>query len=382
MNVDYLIVGAGFTGSVLAERIASGLDKKVLVVEQRDHIGGNACDEYNEEGILVHRYGPHIFHTNSERVWRYLSRFTRWRPYFHKTLAVVEGRMVPIPFNLNSIYTCFPPSLAGRLERQLIEAFGYGKKIPILKLREKAGGELAFLADYIYKHVFLGYTTKQWALSPEQLDASVTGRVPVHISRDDRYSQDTFQGMPAAGYTAMFRRMLSHPNIRLLLATGYRDIIDEIRFGRMIYTGPVDQYFDCVHGELPYRSLRFEMATLDTDSHQPSGIVTYPNEYEFTRITEFKYLTGQEHRRTTIATEYPLEHVPGRTVPYYPVPHPESRERFREYKAECDALNGRVVFAGRLADYTYYNMDQAVARALTVFDRQICRSEPELAANK
>lgn len=305
MKFDFLIVGAGFTGSVLAERIASQLDQKVLVVERRNHIGGNAYDYYNEDDILVHKYGPHIFHTNSREVWDYLSRFTRWRLYFHKTVGVVEGKKVPIPFNLNSIHMCFPRRYAEKLEALLIEQFGYGKKIPILKLREQSEGELRFLADYIYKNVFLGYTLKQWGVTPEELTPSVTARVPVVISRDDRCFQDTWQAIPRRGYTEMFRQMLDHKNIKLLLNTDYREVVDDISFNRMIYSGPVDAFFDCVHGKLPYRSLRFEFRTADAEWFQETGIVTYPNNHEFTRITEFKHLTGQDCRNTTYALEYP-----------------------------------------------------------------------------
>lgn len=253
MKVDWLIVGAGFTGAVLAERIASQLDQKVLVVEKRNHIGGNAYDYYNEHGVLVHKYGPHIFHTNSKKVWDYLSQFTEWRPYYHRVLASVEGKLVPVPFNLNSLYALFPPKYAERLEEKLICTYGFGVKVPILKMKEAKDEELRFLADYIYKNIFYGYTIKQWELTPEELDPSVTGRVPVYISRDDRYFQDTYQAMPKQGYTAMFGRILSHKNIKVLLNTDYREIVREICFNRMIYTGPIDVYFDYMHGSLPYR---------------------------------------------------------------------------------------------------------------------------------
>src|SRR5215212_6836688 len=263
MKVDWLIVGAGFTGLVLAERIASQLDQKVLVVERRNHIGGNAYDYYDDNGILVHRYGPHIFHTNSKKVWNFLSQFTEWRPYYHRVLALVDGRKVPVPFNLNSLYAVFPPKYASTLEDLLLEHYGFGAKIPILKLRQAASGELRFLADYNYEKVFYGYNLKQWGLKPEELNPSVTGRVPVHISRDDRYFQDTYQAMPKLGYTEMFRRMLKQENVRVLLNTDYQDIVNDVKFGRMIYTGPIDAYFDYTYGPLPYRSLRWEHMTLN-----------------------------------------------------------------------------------------------------------------------
>lgn len=375
MHFDYLIVGAGFTGSVLAERIASQLDKCILLVERRNHIGGNAYDYYNRDGILVHKYGPHIFHTNSKMVWDYLSKFTEWRPYYHKTLGVVEGKKVPIPFNLNSLQACFPRKYAEKLESLLIDRFGYGKKVPILKLREKSSGELNFLADYIYQNVFLGYTTKQWNLKPETLADSVTARVPVLVSRDNRYFQDTYQAIPRFGYTNMFRNMLDQKNIKLLLNTDYREIAEDISFDRMIYTGPVDAYFDYLYGELPYRSLHFEFKTSDTEYYQETAIINYPNNYDFTRITEFKYLTGQKCKKTTWAIEYPQPHIRGETTPYYPIPREENRKLYRKYQAECNKLSGSVFFAGRLADYNYYNMDQATARALTVFKNQVLETE-------
>ncbi|MEO0842837.1 MAG: UDP-galactopyranose mutase [Cyanobacteria bacterium J06643_5] len=371
MKVDWLIVGAGYSGCVLAERIATQLDQKVLLVERRDHIGGNAYDYYNEHGILVHKYGPHIFHTKSKKVWDYLSQFTEWRHYYHHVLGVLEGKKVPIPFNLNSLYALFPPKYAEKLEDLLLENFGFGVKVPILKLRESANGELEFLANYIYEKVFLNYTTKQWNLKPEELDKGVTGRVPVYISRDNRYFQDTYQAMPKHGYTEMFRRMLAHSNIKVLLNTDYREVMDDIKFNRMVYTGPIDSFFDYMHGELPYRSLRFHFETLDTESYQEVGTVNYPNEYDITRITEQKYLSGQTSPKTTLVMEYPQAYIPGKNDPYYPIPREENRKRYDLYLKEVEKLNGSVLFAGRLADYKYYNMDQATLRALGLFEKKV-----------
>lgn len=368
---DWLIVGAGFTGATLAERIATQLGQKVLVVERRNHVGGNAYDCYNEHGILVHKYGPHIFHTNSKKVWGYLSQFTEWRLYYHRVLAVVEGKRVPIPFNLNSLYALFPPKYAEKLEGLLIKSFGYGVKVPILKLRESAEGELRFLADYVYEKVFYNYTLKQWGLKPEELDPSVTGRVPVYISRDDRYFQDRFQGIPKRGYAALFQRMLSHPHIKILLNTNYQEILNEVRFDRMIYTGAIDEFFDYMHGPLPYRSLRFEFLTPEEEEYQEVGTVNYPSEYEFTRISEFKHMTGQRTYGTTVAVEYPQPYVRGQNEPYYPIPVEEHQERYNQYLEEGRKLGSAVLFAGRLADYKYYNMDQAVARAISLFEREI-----------
>ncbi len=372
MNVDWLIVGAGYSGCVLAERIATQLGQRVLIVERRDHIGGNAYDYYNKHGILVHKYGPHIFHTKSKKVWDYLSEFTEWRPYFHHVLGVLEGKKVPIPFNLNSLYELFPPHYAQKLEDLLLENFGFGVKVPILKLRESASGDLSFLAEYIYNNVFLHYTLKQWELKPEDLDKGVTGRVPVYISRDNRYFQDPYQAMPKYGYTEMFRRMLSHPNIKVLLNADYREVANDIKFNRMVYTGPIDTFFDYMHGELPYRSLRFHHETLDREYYQEVGTVNYPNEYDITRITEQKYLSGQTSPKTTLVTEYPQAYILGKNDPYYPIPREENRQLYDLYAKESQKLNGSVIFAGRLAEYKYYNMDQAALRALMLFEKEVC----------
>ncbi|MEC4818806.1 MAG: UDP-galactopyranose mutase [Scytonema sp. PMC 1069.18] len=375
MNVDWLIVGAGYSGCVLAERIATQLAQRVLIVERRDHIGGNAYDCYNEHGILVHKYGPHIFHTKSRKVWDYLSEFTAWRPYYHHVLGVVEGKKVPIPFNLNSLYALFPPRYAEKLEEQLLEHFGFGVKVPILKLRESASGDLEFLANYIYDNVFVRYTAKQWDLKPEDLDRGVTGRVPVYISRDNRYFQDPYQAMPKHGYTEMFRRMLAHSNIKVLLNTDYREVIKDITFNRMVYTGPIDTFFDYMYGELPYRSIRFEFDTLDREYYQEVGTVNYPNDYDITRITEQKYLSGQTSPKTTLVMEYPQAYLPGKNDPYYPIPREENRERYDLYLKEVQKLNGSVIFAGRLAEYKYYDMDQAALRALSLFEKEVARQD-------
>jgi UDP-galactopyranose mutase len=364
MKVDWLVVGAGLTGATFAERMANVRGETVLIVDQRDHIGGNVWDEFNEHGVLVHRYGPHIFHTNSKWVWDYLSQFTHWRPYFHKVLGSIDGKLVPLPFNLNSIEQLFTPDMAQRLSNKLIEAYGFGSRVPILKLREAEDTDLRFIADYVYKNIFETYTIKQWGLRPEELCPSVTARVPILVSRDDRYFQDTYQAMPSLGYGAMVRRMLAHKNIRIMLNTRWQDIEGQVSFNKMVFTGPIDEFFEYKHGQLPYRSLRFEMQTHPTESYQSAAVVNYPNEYDYTRITEQKWLTGQSSSHTTTLAEYPLAHVNGETVPYYPIPTDKNREQFKLYKAEASKLTDKVIFAGRLADYIYYNMDQAVASAL------------------
>ena len=371
MHVRWMIIGAGFSGAVLAERIASELGERVLLVDRRDHIGGNAFDYFDENGILVHKYGPHIFHTNDARLWRYLSRFTEWRPYYHRVLASVEGNLVPIPFNLNSLRTLFPKCYGERLENQLVEEYGFNVKVPILKLRESENSEVRALAEYIYKYVFERYTLKQWGVRPEELASSVTARVPVSISHDDRYFQDAFQAMPARGYTEMFRRMLSHKNIKLLLNTDYREISREVSFDRMVYTGPIDSFFDYVHGKLPYRSLRFEFDYAQQAHVQQVGTVNYPNDQDFTRVTEFKHMTGQRHSGTTFVREFPEPFRQEENDPYYPFPSEESQELASKYQCEAEKLKKKVLFVGRLAEYRYFNMDQAAARALMIFDREI-----------
>ena len=368
MKVDWLIVGAGFTGSVLAERIASQLGQKVLIVEQRDHIGGNAYDYHDEHGILVHKYGPHIFHTSIQKVWNYLSQFTEWHSYYHHVLAIVNGKPVPVPFNLNSLYALFPPPNADKLAQQLIAQYGFNVKIPILKIRASAkSSDLKFLADYIYENVFHNYTRKQWDLNLDELAPSVGARVPIYISRDDRYFQDTYQGLPKRGYTALFQRMLRHPNIKVLLNTSYQEINGEIQYKRMFFTGMIDDFFAYAHGELPYRSLFFKSMYTEQEQFQAVGTINYPNEYQYTRITEYKHFTGQRTFGSSYVEEYPQSYKRGSNIPYYPIPKDEYKAIYKQYKAEIATVNDQILFGGRLADYQYYNMDQAVERALNLF---------------
>jgi len=368
---DWIIVGAGYTGAVLAERIASQLDRKVLIVDRRDHIAGNAHDRPGAHGILVHKYGPHIFHTNSDKVWTYLSQFTGWRPYEHRVLGSIDGRLVPIPFNLDSLEALFAPAEAASLAGLLVDTYGLEKNVPILKMRE-SGGRLKDLADFIYAKVFENYTLKQWSLRPEELDASVSARVPVRISRDGRYFQDVHQAMPDAGYTKMFERILDHPNIAIATGTDYKSVAGQA--DRIVFTGPIDEFFDYQFGPLPYRSLRFEVFEKDVAEAQPVGTVNYPNDHAYTRITEFKHLTGQQAPGTVLVEEYPQAHAPGANEPYYPIPTPGTAELLKPYQAAARSLEGKVWFAGRLGDYAYYNMDQACARALALFEKQIAHA--------
>ncbi|HEB75428.1 MAG TPA: UDP-galactopyranose mutase [Nitrospirae bacterium] len=363
----YLIAGSGLAGSVLAERIASVLKKEVLVVERRDHIGGNVYDYKDSEGIFIHKYGPHAFHTNDESVWAYLSRFTEWYPYFHRVRAIVDGIEIPLPFNLNALYMVFPPGLASRLETKLVDTFGYNVKIPILKLKEFGDKDLQFLSGYIYEKVFLGYTLKQWGLTPENLYPSVTARVPVYISRDDRYFQDRYQGIPENGYTSLIERMLDNPLIRVELNTDFRDVKDSVKFEKLIYTGCIDEFFDFRFGELSYRSLDFSLKSYDTEFFQPVAQVNYPENHDYTRITEYKHFLDTRSERTTVAYEYPQAYERGGNDPYYPIPNDENSALYAKYSEEARKLHN-VVFIGRLAEYKYYNMDQIVARALRTFE--------------
>ncbi len=378
---DWLIVGAGFTGAVLAERIATQLGKTVLVLDRRNHIAGNAYDIAEDE-LLVHRYGPHIFHTNSERVWRYLSGFTEWRPYFHHVLGVVDGRQVPVPFNLNSILALFPPRMADNLCDCLIGRFGYGQKVPVLKLRTEQDPQLRFLADYVYDKVFEGYTRKQWGMRPEELSPGVTARVPLLVSRDDRYFQDRYQAMPLDGYTVLFSRLLDHPNISVELNAEYRDVAAAGRYGKVVFTGPIDEFFGYTHGPLPYRSVRFEQRHETRSGGLPVGTVNYPNEFDFTRVTDQRHLSGRLDIDPLLTTEYPEQYVRGLNEPYYPIPTSDTSVLLDRYLGEAAALEGRVLFAGRLGDYAYYNMDQACGRALTLFEKTIVPMETGILAGQ
>ena len=369
---DWLIVGAGFTGCVLAERIASQLDKKVLLIDRRNHIGGNAFDYYNDHGIYLHKYGPHIFHTNSKRVWDYLSAFTRWRLYKHRVLGLIDGRTVPIPFNLTSLHRLFEPSHATGLEEALLEEYSYDERVPLSSLRKHRNPGLREFADFVFEKVYYGYTLKQWGVGPDELDPSVTARVPLVIGHDDRYFQDIYQGIPESGYTKLFETITCHKNIDVILGADFAEVRAATSYGGIAYTGPIDELLEYCFGPLPYRSLRFEHVTHDQEFFQEVATVNYPNDFEFTRITELKHMTGQASGKTTITYEYPQPHNPLLNDPYYPIPGPENRDLHRRYVEEARRLDDRILFAGRLADYKYYNMDQAVARALTLFEKYIC----------
>lgn len=477
MKFDYVIVGAGLTGCVVAEQLSKFENKKILIIEKRNHIAGNCYDFRNENNIIIHKYGPHIFHTNNKKVWKYLSQFTEWEKYQHRVQAHIDGMLVPVPFNINSIHKCFPMTVAREIELALIKKYRYGAKISILELRKEDNELLRILADYVYDKVFLGYTVKQWDFRPEELDESVTARIPVFVSRDDRYFQDKYQGIPKLGYTKMIKRMINKPNIQLLLNTDFGTVKNDLQYEKLIFTGMLDEYFNFEYGKLPYRSLRFEFETVDlppianskdlrkaadellndiynirqvssevfndskslreiyntlinissklTDAssessgytkvliervdellkiasgllneakmlfddsdellkisnemlmkitdirikpsrYQPVAQVNYPNEYDYTRITEFIhfYFPYYYQNQSAIAREYPIPFNHGANeIPYYPIPKKENNELADKYKELAKELEN-VHFVGRLADYKYYNMDQIIERAL------------------
>ena len=357
---DYLVVGAGFAGSVLAERLASQLDARVLVVDKRPHIGGNAFDRYDDHGVLIHPYGPHIFHTNAVDIFQYLSKFTEWRPYQHRVLASVDGQLVPIPINLDTV---------NRLYGMQLTAFEMDEWLasvaePCAEIRTSEDVVVSKVGRDLYQKFFRGYTRKQWGMDPSELDASVTARVPTRTNRDDRYFSDAFQMMPRNGYTRMFESMLAHPNISVMLQTDFQNVADLLPWKHLIYTGPIDAFFHHKYGKLPYRSLAFEHVHHAVPQWQSVGTINHPNDCAYTRVTEFKHLTGQQHAGTSLV----YEHACAEGDPYYPVPTDASAALYERYREEADALPD-VTFVGRLASYRYYNMDQVVGQALAAFKR-------------
>ena len=371
-HFDYLVVGAGFAGSVMAERLAADAGKRVLVVDRRPHIAGNAYDRLDQAGILIHQYGPHIFHTNSAEIVDYLSRFTEWRPYEHRVLADVGGKQVPIPINRTTLNLL---DNAGLETDEEAATYLAGLAEPVADVRTSEDVVVSAVGRRLYETFFRGYTRKQWGMDPSELDKSVTARIPTRVDTDDRYFTDKFQAMPAKGYTAMFERMLDHPNISVRLGVDYREL-DGISFDHLVFTGPIDEYFGHIYGKLPYRSLEFRHETIDQEWLQPVATVNYPaEEVPYTRITEYKHLTGQQAPRTSITYEYPR----AEGDPYYPVPRPENQALFKRYEALALATPG-VTFVGRLATYRYYNMDQVVGQALAAYRRH--RAEREAASGE
>lgn len=366
--VRNVIVGCGISGAVAARILADQFGESSLLVDARSHIGGNCHDFYDENHICIHKYGAHIFHTDVQPVWEYLGRFTQWHPYMHKVLGLVDGQHVPIPFNLNSIRMTFPEFLASRLEEKLVSRFGFGSRIPIQELRRSEEKELVFLATYIYRKVFLGYTQKQWGVTPDKLDPTVLARVPFHISRDDRYFQNRWQGIPRHGYTAMITSMLDHPRITVKTDTAWNDVKEEFRRSgaRIFYTGPVDELLDWRFGELPWRSVRQDFHEFDREFFQSVAVVNYPENHDFTRISEYKYFLADQSPRTVVSFEYPCAWKRGENEPAYPVAGEGSHSLHRQYVEAAREEYGDIHFLGRLGDYRYYDMDKAVARVFSV----------------
>ncbi|MEB0039994.1 MULTISPECIES: UDP-galactopyranose mutase [unclassified Pseudomonas] len=358
---DYLIVGAGFAGSVLAERLAAGLGKRVLLIDRREHVGGNAYDHYNDAGILVHRYGPHIFHTNAQRIVDYLSEFTEWRPYEHRVLAQIDEHLLPIPINLTTLNGLYGLSLTEAQAQDFLAR----RAEPVADIRTSQDVVINQIGRELYEKFFRGYTRKQWGLDPSELDKSVTSRIPTRTTTDDRYFTDTFQMMPLHGYTHMFERMLDHPGIDIMLDADFEDVRERVSYRHLVYCGPIDEFFGHSLGRLPYRSLRFHHETVNQEQFQSVAVVNYPAEtVSYTRITEYKHLTGQEHPLTSLTYEFPCDDGD----PYYPIPRPENAELYARYKALAEETP-EVTFLGRLGTYKYYNMDQVVGQALALYKR-------------
>lgn len=375
---DCIIIGSGIAGVAAARVLAEEQGRKVLVLEKKHHIGGNCYDGKDEYGILVHWYGPHIFHTGNEEVYEWLSRFTNWYAFGHEVVARVGDKLLPVPFNLNTLKMVYGEEKAAVLEKKLVDTFGFGARVPILKLREQQDEDLRAIADYVYENVFLRYTMKQWGQTPEEIDPAVTGRVPVVISYDNRYFGDKYQGMPLDGFTPMFEKMLAHPNIEVRTNTNAKDVLviseeegkvllDGQEFhGTVIYTGPVDELFDCRFGRLPYRTLRFDFEHYDRPDYQGHSVVNYTVSEDYTRITEFKYLTGQKADSTTIVKEYPFAYTGAEgEIPYYAIMNEENNALYRKY-ADLAAKLPDFHLLGRLAEYKYYNIDAMAARAIAL----------------
>ena len=364
MNYN-LIVGCGFSGATLANLIASKLNEKVIIVDKKNHIAGNCYDYRDKNGIMIHKYGSHIFHTNNEKVWKFVRQFGDFNQYMHKVIAVIDGIETTIPFNFNTLYDVFPHTLARKLEEKLLEKFEYNKKVPILEFQKQDDKDLKFLANYVYEKVFLHYTAKQWGVNPDEVDGAVTARVPVYLSRDNRYFQDKYQGIPLEGYTKLVENMLNHPNIEVRLNTDYKDVKEN--FDRLFYTGAIDEYFNYKLGQLPYRSVKFKLIEYNREFYQNNSVVNYPCNYDFTRIHEYKYYLNDKSEKTVIAKEYSEFFEPGKNERYYPIPKDENTKLYNKYLEESKKLEN-VYFLGRLGDYKYYDMDKAILRAIELFE--------------
>lgn len=358
MNYKYVVVGAGLAGLTIAERIANVLDEKVLIIEKRNHIGGNIYDSYNDAGILIHNYGPHIFHTNDKEVYDYLSQFTPWNDFWHRVLTYVDGNLIPMPITVETINKLYNLNLSC----QEVEEFLKKQAVPIEEVKTSKDVALSKVGVDIYEKIFETYTKKQWGIDPGEIDTSVISRIPIRLNRDTRYFNDRYQGMPTYGFTKMCEKMTANKNIKILLNTDYKEVIDDIQYEKLIYTGPTDYFYDYKFGKMAYRSINFVFETFQKEEYQEAPVVNYPNDYDFTRITEFKKLTGQEHKMTTILKEFPTSEG----EPYYPFPTKDCKEQFKLYQTEMEKEE-KVIFIGRLAEYRYYNMDAVVRSALDVF---------------
>lgn len=371
MSQTNIIVGSGFSGSTMARLIAEKLDEKVVVVDKKDHIAGNSYDYRDENGIMIHKYGSHIFHTNNEKVWTFLKQFTDFNTYMHEVVGILDGIEAQIPFNFNTLYQVFPETLAKRLEEKLLKKFEYNKKVPILEFQKQDDEDLKFLAEYVYEKIFLNYTTKQWGVSPKDVDGAVTARVPVYLSKDNRYFQDKYQGIPLEGYTKVVEKMLDHPNIEVVLNKDFaeykKENSDLIKNARIFYTGSIDEFFDYKFGKLPYRSVNFKFETHNREFYQTHACINYPNNYDFTRIHEYKHYLNDKSEKTVIAKEYSEFFELGKNERYYPIASEENAKLYQKYLDEAKNLKD-VYFFGRLGDYKYYNMDLAVARAIELFE--------------
>lgn len=379
---DVIVVGAGIAGAVVARKLAEEGKRRVLVLERRSHIGGNCYDVKDEHGILIHEYGPHIFHTEDEGVRSFLSRFTNWYDFGHEVVAQVDGQLIPVPFNLNTLHMVYEEARAKKLEEKLIAEYGLGSRVPIMKLRENEDPDVREIAEYVYQNIFLRYTMKQWGQKPEEISPEVTGRVPIVISYDNRYFKDKYQSVPLYGFTSMFAQMLNHENIEVRLNTECKDVLSladgKIYFekeafdGELIYTGALDELFDCRFGRLPYRSLNFQFEHLDTDSFQGHSVVNYTVSEDFTRITEFKFLTNQlDAVGTTIVREYPYAYTGAAgEIPYYAILNAENEELYRRYVALTEEFP-KFHLLGRLAEYKYYNIDAMARKAMELADSML-----------
>lgn len=366
MSQKNLVVGAGFSGATIANLLADKLGEEVLVIDKKDHIAGKCFDYRDENGIMLHKYGSHVFHTKSEKVWNYLKQFTDFNTYMHKVYGLLDGVETHIPFNLNTLHDVFPDSFASKLEEKLLDVFQVNSKVPILEFLRQDDDDLKFLANYIYEKIFLYYTTKRWGASPKEVDDSITSRIPLYLSKDNRYFQDRFQGIPLEGYTKTIENMLSHSNIELRLNTEYKDI-EKDSFKRIFYTGSIDEFFGYKYGELPYRSVNFKFETHDKEFYQNCACMNYPCNYDFIRIHEYKHYLDDKSDKTVIAKEYPEAFVLGKNDRYYPMPTPENTELYKKYLNEAIKLEN-VYFLGRLGDYTYYDIDRAILRAIELFE--------------